>query len=243
MRDKQPGLIGCAGACVGKPVREIEVKIIALNDEPIAMLVEAGELPTGEIGEIIVRGPVVTKTYDALAAATAAAKIQGTSTKGQETATALPGTWPLPLDTSVTQSVPVWHRMGDCGYRDAEGRLWFSGRKAERVETSNGVLFTEPCEQVFRTVPGVARCALIGLGSRSAQLPALVVQPIERLSAADAQALAHTLRERAKQYAHTQSIARFYFHPRFPVDVRHNAKIHRLTLAKWATTAKAHELP
>jgi hypothetical protein len=92
-------------------------------------------------------------------------------------------------------------------------------------------------------MPGVARCALIGLGTRGAQSPALVVQPVEKLSPVDAQALANSLRERAKQYAHTQAITHFYFHPSFPVDVRHNAKIHRLTLAKWATTAKAHELP
>jgi len=211
------------GACVGKPVRGIEVKIIAINDELIARLSDAHELPSGEIGEIIVSGPVVTKTYDALVAATAAAKIQDSS--------------------SDAESAAVWHRMGDCGYLDSEGQLWFVGRKAERVVTANNLLFTEPCEQVFRPLPGVVRCALIGLGPRGAQTPALVVQPAKKLSAAAAQALANTLRERTKQHPHTEAITRFYFHPRFPVDVRHNAKIHRLTLAKWATTAKAHVLP
>lgn len=204
------------GACVGKHVPEITVKIIAINDGIIATLAEVRELPAGEIGEIIVRGPVVTKTYDALAAATAAAKIQ--DAEGG-----------------------IWHRMGDCGYRDAEGRLWFSGRKAERVVTANTILFTEPCEQVFRTT-GVARCALIGLGARGAQSPALVVQPTAKLSPAATQALAQTLRDRAKQHAHTQSITRFYFHSSFPVDVRHNAKIHRLTLAKWAENQKEYRI-
>jgi acyl-coenzyme A synthetase/AMP-(fatty) acid ligase len=206
------------GACVGRPVREINVKIIAIDDGPIPTLAEACELPAGEIGEIIVRGPVVTKTYDALAAATATSKIQ--DAEGG-----------------------VWHRMGDCGHRDADGRLWFSGRKAELVEAANSTFFTEPCEQVFRTVPGVARCALIGLGTRGAQVPALVVQPIEKLSPAATQSLAAALRERAKLHTHTQSITRYYFHPSFPVDVRHNAKIHRLTLAKWAATAKGYDLP
>ncbi|MBK9991927.1 MAG: AMP-binding protein [Verrucomicrobia bacterium] len=231
------------GACVGKPVRGIDIKIIAIDDEPIATLAEARELPSGEIGEIIVHGPVVTKSYDALGAATAASKIQGPSIKSQENTTVLLGTCHLPLDPSGTLCAPVWHRMGDCGYLAADGRLWFSGRKAERVVTPNSVLYTEPCEQVFRSLPGVARCALIGLGTRGAQVPALVVQPAENLADDDAQALAAALRERAKLHPNTQDITRFYFHPSFPVDVRHNAKIHRLTLAKWAITAKAHVLP
>jgi acyl-CoA synthetase (AMP-forming)/AMP-acid ligase II len=211
------GLAG-RGACVGKLVHGIEVKIITITDGSIATIADTNVLTLGEIGEIVVRGPVVTKVYDALTEATAAAKIQDANNG-------------------------VWHRMGDCGYRDIDGRLWFSGRKAERVETANSTLFTEPCEQVFRIVPGVARCALIGLGTHGTQVPALVVQPNEKLSPAAMQSLATSLRERAKQHPHTQSITRFYFHPSFPVDVRHNAKIHRLTLAKWATTAKAYELP
>jgi acyl-coenzyme A synthetase/AMP-(fatty) acid ligase len=133
--------------------------------------------------------------------------------------------------------------MGDCGYLDAAGYLWFCGRKAERIETTNGPIFTEPCEQVFRSQSGVARCALIGLGPRGAQIPALVVQPMGKLSPADKRVLASELGESAKSQPHTSAIAQFFFHANFPVDVRHNAKIHRLTLAKWAATAKAFVIP
>jgi hypothetical protein len=84
---------------------------------------------------------------------------------------------------------------------------------------------------------------LIGLGQRGAQIPALVVQPTSKLSPSEKQALASELRERAKAQPHTSTITRFFFHPAFPVDVRHNAKIHRLTLAKWAMTAKAFVIP
>ena len=101
-------------------------------------------------------------------------------------------------------------------------------------------MFTEPCEQVFRTHPQVARCALVGLGSRGAQRPALVVEASPKTSA-EAQALAGQLRALARQRSHTASIGLFYFHPDFPVDVRHNAKIHRLALAQWAATAKGYE--
>ncbi len=197
------------GACVGRPIPGIDVRIIAITDKPIATLSETRELRPGEIGEIIVRGPSVTKAYDALPEATAAAKITG-------------------------DHGAFWHRMGDCGYFDPLGRLWFCGRKVERVLTENGPLFTEPCEQVFRSHPQIARCALIGLGVPGNQLPTLVIQPREKLSASAQAALARELRSLAAAYASTAGITRFYFHKAFPVDVRHNAKIHRLTLAKWA---------
>ena len=132
--------------------------------------------------------------------------------------------------------VRTWHRMGDCGYLDAASRLWFCGRVAERVETGAGPLFTEPCEQVFRGHPGVARCALVGLGPRGQQEPALVVQPAG--AGADVVALAGELRALALQHEHTRTIRRFFVHRRFPVDVRHNAKIHRLQLARWAATTR-----
>ena len=202
------------GACVGRPLPEMEARIITLDDRPLASLAEARPLPTGEIGEIIVRGPVVTREYDGLPDATAAAKIAD----GGE----------------------VWHRMGDCGFIDAAGRLWFCGRKAERVETAAGPLHTEPCEQVFRPHPAVARCALVGLGDRPRQEPALVVEVTPAGPAAAAN-LARELRALALRHPHTASIRRFLFHPRFPVDVRHNAKIHRLALARWAASARAYD--
>ncbi|MBI5692881.1 MAG: AMP-binding protein [Verrucomicrobia bacterium] len=202
------------GACVGRPVCGLEVRILPVSEAPLAALPPGGFLPPGEIGEIVVRGPVVTRAYDALPEATALAKIP--------------------------DGASVWHRMGDCGYLDGEGRLWFCGRKAERVETAAGVLHTEPCEQVFRAHPQVARCALIGLGERPRQRAALVVEASPKDSAT-ARAVARELRQLALQHAHTSTIKLFYFHPGFPVDVRHNAKIHRLTLARWAMTATGFE--
>ncbi|MBX3750100.1 MAG: AMP-binding protein [Opitutaceae bacterium] len=197
------------GACVGRPLPEIAVRIVALGSADAVLR----ELPTGEIGEIIVSGPVVTREYDALPLATAAAK--------------------------VTDGDALWHRMGDCGFIDADGRLWFCGRKAERVTTATGPLFTEPCEQVFRRHPRAARCALVGLGQDGAQQPALVVETEVR-DRAEAHALAAELRALAKAHPHTAGINLFFFQPDFPVDVRHNAKIHRLTLARWTKTSTGY---
>jgi acyl-CoA synthetase (AMP-forming)/AMP-acid ligase II len=200
------------GACVGRALPGIAVKIIAAADGPLPPEALERPLPPGKIGEIVATGPVVTKAYDAAPEATARAKIVA----GDRT----------------------WHRLGDCGYLDAEGRLWFCGRQVERVETPAGTLFPEPCEQVFRRHPAVARCALVGLGERPRQRPALVVEA--NLGAAAAEALAAELRTLAAAHPVTREIRTFLFHPRFPVDVRHNAKIHRLALARWAATARSY---
>ena len=222
------------GACVGRPISGIDVRIIAVIDGPVAALADTRELPRGEIGEMIVRGPVVTQSYDALPAATAAAKISDASVAPRSAAQ------PSALDAPLGGTAAVWHRMGDCGYLDADGRLWFVGRKVERVETQTGTLHTEPCEQVFRYHPRVTRCALVGLGERGRQRPALIVEAVVKDSAA-ARVFARELRVLALEHAHTTPVKLFYFHPKFPVDVRHNAKIHRLTLAQWAATAKGYE--
>ncbi len=202
------------GACVGRPVQKITVKIIAPSDAPLATLADAHELPAGEIGEIIATGPVVTRDYDALPVATALAKIS--SDEG------------------------TYHRLGDCGTLDTEGRLWFCGRKAERVITAQGILYTELCEQVFRSHARANRCALIGLGRAPDQIPAIVIETNVRNSD-EAHALARELRALALAHPYTAAIQRFYFHPAFPVDVRHNAKIHRLTLTVWAATVQGYD--
>lgn len=204
-----------AGTCVGRPLPANDVRIIALTDAPLATLADTRPLLPGHVGEIIVAGPTVTRAYDALPEATAAAKIHDPSTGA------------------------VFHRLGDAGYLDADGRLWFCGRKAERVETATGPLFSEQAEPIFNTHPDVRRSALIGLGDRELrhQRAAVVIEatsPARTATSADCRRFARELRELAKLHAHTAHIKLFYFHPKFPVDVRHNAKIHRLTLARWA---------
>jgi acyl-CoA synthetase (AMP-forming)/AMP-acid ligase II len=222
-----------AGTCVGRPVRDIQIKIIAIIDTPIASLADARELPVGEVGEIIVCGPVVTKTYDQLPEATATAKISAAKDQG-------------PSNKNPTSAPPgaVWHRMGDLGYLDAQGRLWFCGRKAERVETHSGPLYTEQVEPIFNAHPDVVRSALIGTG-HDGRRPAIVVEPVSRGVVATPKLrrkLVRELRALGAAHAHTDHIRLAYLHPHFPVDVRHNAKIHRLALARWAVGRHGYEL-
>jgi acyl-CoA synthetase (AMP-forming)/AMP-acid ligase II len=201
------------GSLIGRPLRANQVKIVALHDGPLATLSAARELPPGEIGEIIVSGPTVTREYDQLPAATALAKIENRESK-------------------IENGASIWHRMGDAGYFDDDGLLWFCGRIAERVVTATGVMHTEPCEQIFRGYPGVERCALVGLGPQGRQEPVLVVQKARTVT--DESRLAEELRALALRHPRTVRISQILFHPSLPVDVRHNAKIHRLALARWA---------
>ncbi len=198
-----------AGTCVGFPFAGIRVKVVRITDEPLHGSAGISSLPAGEIGEILVSGPVVTREYDGLPEATAAAKVEEGGT--------------------------LWHRMGDAGYLDDVGRLWFCGRVVERVQTPEGDLYTDCCEAIFNRVEGVFRSALIGLGRKGEQLPAIVVEPRAGAfprSAADREAFVRSLRRAGAEHEMTRGIERFFFEKRFPVDVRHNAKIHRLTLAK-----------
>ena len=150
------------------------VRIIAIDDAPLADWSQARVLAVGEVGEITVAGPTATDSYFNRPQATAAAKIRETLADG---------------------STRIVHRMGDVGYFDAQGRLWFCGRKTHRVETAQGPLYTEQVEPVFNTVPGVARTALVGVGPAGAQVPVLCVE-LQR-GQSDSPALQEALRAHA----------------------------------------------
>ncbi|MBA0284149.1 peptide synthase [Stenotrophomonas sp. MH181796] len=201
-----------AGTCVGSVVAPNEVRIIAIDDAPLADWSQARVLATGEVGEITVAGPTATDSYFNRPQATAAAKIRETLADG---------------------STRVVHRMGDVGYFDAQGRLWFCGRKTHRVETAQGPLYTEQVEPVFNTVPGVARTALVGVGPAGAQVPVLCVE-LQR-GQSDSPALREALRAQATLRLPEANLQHVLMHPAFPVDIRHNAKIGREKLAVWAS--------
>ncbi len=199
-----------AGVCVGRPVPGVEAKMIRISDEAIALWDDSLELPAGEIGEIAVKAAHATRTYFNLPAATALAKIQDPASGG------------------------FYHRMGDLGYFDERGRLWFCGRKAHRVVTPRGTLFTDPCEGVFNTDPRVFRSALVGVRRNGAVEPVLCVELEAAAHAASKDVIRSELRELGSRHERTRQIQTFLFHPAFPVDVRHNAKIFREKLALWA---------
>lgn len=199
------------GVCVGLPVSEAEVRIIGVDDAPIERWDESLCLSQGEIGEIVVSSPMVTREYHNRPEQTRLAKI------------------PDPDAPSG-----VRHRMGDVGYFDEQGRLWFCGRKSHRLETADGTMFTVPSEVRFNTHPAVFRTALVGVGEPGSQVPVLCVELEKAAASTDQATVERELREIGAGRPHTARVDRFLFHPGFPVDIRHNAKIGRPALAAWA---------
>jgi len=124
--------------------------------------------------------------------------------------------------------------MGDVGHLDAQGRIWFCGRKTHRVVTRQGTLFTIPCEAVFNTHPAVFRTALVGVRRGDAVEPVLCVELEPEHRQINPQTLRSELAALAAKFPHTRAITTFLLHPAFPVDIRHNAKIFREKLAVWA---------
>lgn len=211
-----------AGTCVGRMFPGIAVKIVEITDGPIPSLTDARELSRGEIGEIIVRGPSTTREYFQRPEATAGAKISDDSPSH-------------PLTLSLSHR--YWHRMGDVGYLDDEGRLWFCGRKAHIVETKFGRLFTIPCEAIFNNHPRVFRSALVGVGSKPQQRPVIIVEPEAGQfpdSSADETRFRNELLNLGRANSLTASIETVLFHRALPVDIRHNVKIFREKLGPWA---------
>jgi len=193
------------GVCVGRVLPSIEIKIIRTTDNPIEFLDESLMLEPYEIGEIIVRGPVVTRAYDNDDRENRLAKIR--------------------------ENDDFWHRMGDLGYFDGQNRLWFCGRKGHRVVTKNGTMYTVCCEAIFNEHPEVFRSALVGVGRPENQIPVLVVERHDGKTARD---IIPALQQMARENELTTMIEHFLVHPGFPVDIRHNAKIFREKLSVWA---------
>lgn len=188
------------GTCVGRPGEGIELRVIRVIDGPIAAWSDDLVLPAGQIGELVVAGDVVTTAYEARPEATARAKIR--------------------------DGARTWHRMGDLGRIDPQGRVWFCGRVGHRVETPAGLVHSGH-EAVFAEDARVARCALVGVNGE----PVLVV---EARNGAPRDALRSDLLALGKARPETAQVKRVLFHPGLPVDVRHNAKIRRELLATWA---------
>jgi len=197
-----------AGTCVGRPVPSIEAEVIGIDDRPIGTWNENLLVAAGEIGEIVVKGPQVTREYFNAPVQTGLAKI--------------------------SDDGGVRHRMGDLGYFDEKGRLWFCGRKSQRVQTCDGDLFTVPCEAVFNTHRDVYRTALVGVGPAGAARPVLCVELEPGTAASERDRIRTELLEIGSSFDHTRAIRDILFHPAFPVDIRHNAKIGRSALAVWA---------
>ena len=200
------------GVCVGRAIKEATVRIIRVVDGPLEQWSDDLVQDVETIGEIVVKSPVVTKEYYNLPEHTRMAKIH--------------------------EGAEVWHRMGDVGYFDKQGRLWFCGRKAHRGVSGSTTLYSVKCEGVFNNHQDVFRSALVGVGKdRYHQTPVMIIEPIKGKfpkKRVDIENFITELIHLGQGFEVTKNIGIILFHKSFPVDIRHNAKIFREKLAVWA---------
>ena len=203
---------GEQGTPVGRAIEGVALRVVEpLTGQPTVPLVDC---PDRVIGEIVVSGDTVSREYLRRPEATATSKIH--------------------------DGDRVWHRMGDMGYLDAGGQLYFCGRKAHVVSTPDHTFHSVPVENIFNRHPQIRRSALIEVAGG----PALAVEPASwPLTPQARQTLAAELRAVGASDPVTAAIRRFYFHQSFPVDARHNAKIFRDRLGAWAATQTAIAFP
>jgi len=186
------------GLLAGSVVPEIRLRIIRdLWGKPVGPLGAAEldrlVLPAGEAGEIVVAGDHVLKGY-----------LDG---RGDE-------------ETKIVAGGEVWHRTGDAGRIDGQGRLWLLGRCSARIRDGRGDVDPFSVECVAMERPEIRRAACIGIEGRRL----LAIEASPALDAGGRRALAEELR-----WAGLDEIREV---PRLPVDRRHNAKIDYPALRK-----------
>lgn len=197
------------GVCVGQPVPNLDIRIIKLTDDIISEWSDDLELPAIKIGEICVKGPQVTRSY---------------YNRNKETGLA-----------KIRTGDSFYHRMGDIGYLDWQDRLWFCGRKSQRVITESETMFTICCEAIFNAHPFVFRSALVGAINKNIVIPVICIELESENKRFNKKELIDELLVLASASEVTKNIKHVLFHSGFPVDIRHNAKIGREKLAEWAT--------
>jgi acyl-coenzyme A synthetase/AMP-(fatty) acid ligase len=200
---------GAGGVCVGRPNGTTRLRISALDDAGNAVG-EPSEKPD-VTGEIIVSAPHIKSHYDRL-----------WSTDRQ----AVRGT---PSETPA--GAERWHRTGDVGHLDAEGRLWVEGRMPHLITTAAGVITPVGVEQRIETLAAVARAAVVGVGPAGTQQLVVV---LETVPAARRVSLANPALAGAVRSMSGQPISAILVVPRLPTDIRHNSKIDRSALARWS---------
>lgn len=207
------------GYCVGKPLPGIEIHVIKCTEEPITQWDKSLSLPPGETGEIVIDGKIVTPEYYEMPEQNKKAKIP-------------------------KKDGGIIHRMGDVGFFDKDGYLWFKGRKSHRVITEKEIMYPVCCEAIFNSHPKVFRSALVGVGEPGRQTPVIIIEPVSEilpLKPQTRQQFLEQLIDLGSKKPFTANIKNFLFFSPFPVDIRHNAKIFREKLTEWAGKRKLHK--
>ncbi len=201
------------GVCVGRPLPGVDVALAPLVGEGPRTLADLGDAP-GPTGEICVRAAHVKDRYDAL-------------WRTERSAGAYPG----------------WHRTGDVGHLDVQGRLWVEGRLAHLVRTADGPVTPVGIEQRVEQLDGVRSAAAVGVGPPGTQVLVVVVVTAERGRRRGRLGLglrpaAFDLAEEVRRAA-ARPVAAVLHADRLPLDIRHASKVDRLVVARQAARTLA----
>jgi len=134
------------GYCVGRPSERVQAKAIRIHDGPVDLGTSGWtgwELPSGEIGELVVTGEHVCRDYYRNPQAARQNKI-------------------------AAPDGSIWHRMGDTGSFDSQERFWIAGRVHSTIHRAGGLVHPQLVEQAARgDDPRIRRLAAVGLDGRA----------------------------------------------------------------------------
>lgn len=200
---------GDRGVCVGRPLGSGQVRISAIDADGRAS--GAPSTQPQVTGEVVISAPHLKHGYFRL----------------------------YLTDREAQRGLPErWHRTGDVGHLDAEGRLWIEGRLPHVITTADGPVTPVGIEQDVETVPAVERAAAVGVGPVGGQVVVAVVEAGARRPGLASPDLTDQVRA-----ATAQRLAAVLVVPTLPTDIRHNSKIDRARVARWAERVLAGEKP
>jgi acyl-CoA synthetase (AMP-forming)/AMP-acid ligase II len=162
-----------------------------------------------EIGQILVTGSHVVKSY-------------------------LGGSGDFETKTKIDGE--IWHKTGDAGYFDEEGRLWLVGRYDRALSDKHGTLFPFQLEAAALKLPGVKRAAAVQFAGRRI----LVLQPENRLQLLFR---ARHLSQEALQRLLWARLDQVITVGVLPVDKRHNSKIDYPALISLLSSRRSLQRP
>lgn len=185
-----------SGFCVGKPVHALRARVVPITREPLARL---EDVPRGHIGELVVAGPHVCRDYVGDPAAFAENKFR---------------------DSDGT----VWHRMGDTGWFDDEGRFRVAGRVHSTIRRNGVDYHAQLVEQEIGAIAASRawRVAALAVPHRGSDRLAVVVDAADK----DRETLAAEIRQGSDL-----PLDHIIFE-QIPVDPRHNSKVDYSRLRK-----------
>jgi acyl-CoA synthetase (AMP-forming)/AMP-acid ligase II/pimeloyl-ACP methyl ester carboxylesterase len=140
---------------------------------------------------------------------------------------------------------PGWHRTGDVGHLDAQGRLWIEGRLAHVITSADGPVTPVGPEQRLEQLDAVSAAALVGVGPEGSQVAVAVVVPAARLphprrptrggkGRGRLRVAPGELVDRVRETAGV-ALAAVLVTGTLPVDIRHQSKVDRAELSRRAT--------